>query len=80
MVAESEARYMAIRTHAPQVHTTCSVDGLIDYYVTHENEHNIVQDVNVIKDTVVSPHSPVAATISENIYIYIYITPEHYSK
>ena len=41
MVAESESRYMAIRSHAPRAHTTCSVGGLIDYYATHENEHNI---------------------------------------
>ena len=65
MVAESESRYMAIRTHAPRAHTTCSVGGLIDYYVTHENEHNILQDITVIKDTVMTPHSPVAATIIE---------------
>ena len=32
MVEESEARYMAVRTHAPQAHSTCSVGGLIDYF------------------------------------------------
>ena len=48
MVEESEARYMAVRTHAPQVHSTCSVGGLIDYFVTHESEHNILQDIKVI--------------------------------
>ena len=64
MVAESDSRYMAVATHAPQTHTTCSVGGLIDYFVTHENEQEIISDIQVIKDTVVTPHSPVAATIS----------------
>ena len=68
MVTESESRYMAIATHAPQVRTTCSVGGLIDYFVTHENERTIIGDISVIKDTVVTPHSPVAATINESIY------------
>ena len=68
MVAESESRYMAIATHAPNVQTTSSVGGLIDFFVTHENEQHIISDIQVIKDTVVTPHSPVAATISENIY------------
>ena len=30
VVEESEARYMAIRTYAPRVHSTCSGGGLID--------------------------------------------------
>ena len=64
MVSESEGRYMAITTHAPQTRTTCSVGGLIDYFVTHENERTIKSDVRVISDTVVTPHSPVAATIN----------------
>ena len=68
MVEESEARYMAIRTYAPRVHSTCSAGGLIDDFVTHANEHPILADVTVIKDTVVTPHSPVAATIREDIY------------
>ena len=68
MVEESEARYMAIRTYAPRVHSTCSAGGLIDYFVTHANEHHILEDVTVIEDTVVTPHSPVAATIREDIY------------
>ena len=68
MVEESEARYMAVRTFAPGVHSTCSVGGLFDYFVTHANEHHILEDVQIIKDTVVSPHSPVSATIREDIY------------
>ena len=68
MVSESAGRYMAITTHAPQATTTCSVGGLIDYFVTHESERTILSDIKVISDTVVSPHSPVAATINENIY------------
>ena len=68
MVEESEALYMAIRTYAPRVHSTCSAGGLIDYFVTHANEHHILADVTVIKDTVVAPHSPVAATIRDDIY------------
>ena len=68
MVEESEARYMAICTYAPHVHATCSTGGLIDYCVTHANEHHILADVKVLKDTVVTPHSPVAATIREDPY------------
>ena len=59
---------MASQTHAPNVFSTCSAGGLIDYYVTREDEHDIIQDVEIIKDTVVTPHSPVAATIREDIY------------
>ena len=59
---------MAVRTHAPQAQTTCSVGRLIDYFVTHANEHHILKDIEIIKDTVVSPHSPVAATIRADIY------------
>ena len=70
MVTESESRYMAISTHAPRVRTTCSVGGLIDYYVTHENERDIISDICVIKDTVVKPQTtPLAATINKSIYI-----------
>ena len=68
MVEKSEARYMAIRTYAPNVHTTCSTGGLIDYFVSHANEHQILADVAVLKDTVVTPHSPVMATIREDLY------------
>ena len=69
MVEESRNRFMAIRTHAPRAQSTCSVGGLIDYFVTHENEHQILEDISVIQDTVVTPHSPVAATIREDIYL-----------
>ena len=62
---------MDIRTHAPDATSTCSVGGLIDYFVTHEHEHQILEDIKVIKDTVVTPHCPVAATIREDIYIYV---------
>ena len=55
MVEDCEARYMAIRTYAPQLYTTCSTGGLIDYYVSHANEHQILSDVTVLKDTVVTP-------------------------
>ena len=65
---ESEARYMAIRTYVPRVHSTCSAGGLIDYIVTHADEHHMLEDVRIIKDTVVTPHSPVAAIIREEIY------------
>ena len=69
LVEESTSRYCAIRTHAPiGVFSTCSNGGLIDYFVTHENEHQILADIKVIKDTVVTPHSPVAATINEALY------------
>ena len=69
MVEESTARYCAIRTHAPVgVFSTCSNGGLIDYFVTHADEHEILADIKVLKDTVVTPHSPVAATIKEDIY------------
>ena len=65
---ESEARYIAIRTYAPNVHATCSTGGLIDCYVTHANEHHILSDVKVLKDTVVTPHSPVVEIIREDLY------------
>ena len=68
LVEESEARYFAIRTHAPNVYSTCGTGGLIDYFVTHEAEHDILSDITVLKDTVVTPHSPVIATISVNLY------------
>ena len=71
LVEESRNRFMAIRTHAPNATSTCSVGGLIDYFVTHEHEHQILDDIEVIKDTVVTPHCPVAATIREDIYIYV---------
>ena len=60
---------MGLRAYAPTDKATCSVGGLIDYYVTHEHEHNILEDIKMIKDTVVTPHSPVAATIKEDIYM-----------
>ena len=69
IVEESDARYMAPRTYAPAVHSTCSAGGLIDYYVTHAYEHHIMDNVRVLKDTVVTPHSPVAATTREDIYL-----------
>ena len=69
MVEESSHSAMAIRTHAPRTYSTCSVGGLIDYFVTHEHEHDILDDIEVIKDTVVTPHSPVAATIREDVYM-----------
>ena len=59
---------MAIRTHAPNGFSTCSVGGLMEYFITHENEHNIIENVSILKDTVVTPHSPVTATIREDIY------------
>ena len=40
---------LATRTYAPNVHTTCSTGGLIDYFVSHANEHHIVSDVTVLK-------------------------------
>ena len=69
MVEEASHRAMAIRTHAPRTYSTCSVGGLIDYFVTHEHEHDILEDIEVIKDRVVTPHSPVAATIREDIHM-----------
>ena len=69
MLEESEAIYMAIRTCAHGVHSTCSAGGLIDYFVTHADEHHTLENVTIIKDTVVTPHSPVAATIREDIYL-----------
>ena len=68
MVEQSRNRYMAIRMHASSAKSTCSVGGLIDYFVSHENEHNILEDVGVLEDTVVTPQSPVTATIREDIY------------
>ena len=35
--------------------------------MTHEHEHQILENISVIKDTVVTPHSPVAAIIREDI-------------
>ena len=36
--------------------------------MTHESEHQILEDVGVLEDTVVTPHSPVTAIIREDIY------------
>ena len=41
----------------------------MDFFVTHEYENQILDDIKVINDTVVTPHSPVAATIREDIYM-----------
>ena len=55
MVEESRNRYMAIRAPAPSAKSTFSVGGLLDYFVTHETEHQILEDVGVLDDTVVTP-------------------------
>ena len=51
-----------------RVFSTCSNGGLIDYFVTHENAHEILANLKVINDTVVTPHSPVAANINGALY------------
>ena len=69
LVEESTARYFANRTHSPHgVFSKCSNVGSIDYFVTHETEHQTLTNISVLKDTVVRPHSPVVATIDETIY------------
>ena len=52
----------------PGVFSTCSNRRLVDYSVTHECEHEILDDIKLIQDNVITPHSPVAAVINEAMY------------
>ena len=63
------SRYCAVRTHPLLgIFGTCNNGGLIDYFVTHEDEHCLVQDINIIKDAVVSPQSPLEGDINAELF------------
>ena len=45
----------------------CSNGGLIDYFVSHVNEVDIVRDVRLVKGEPTTPHFPVEGWIPANI-------------
>ena len=49
------------------VHSTCSNGGLIDYFVSHISDTDLIRDVGIVHDSPISPHYLVECTIPANI-------------
>ena len=65
---ETASNGLGIRCFAPQgVYSTCSNGGLIDYFASHVNETDILQDVAIVRDAPIAPHFPVQARVPANI-------------
>ena len=47
--------------------STCSNSGLIDDFVSHVNETDIIQEVEIVRDAPTSPHYPVRCMVPANI-------------
>ena len=66
--AETAQEGLGTRCFYPKgVQSTCSNGGLIDYFVSHVGETDIMQEVAIVRDAPTTPHYPVQCVVPGNI-------------
>ena len=68
--------HIRARAYTPQGEgSTCTVGGLIDYFLVPDNEPNMASDCKMIRGSTIKPHYPVEIRVDRRLHLTRVLEP-----